>query len=92
MPGPILDTNHTAIRNKIDGQLMKESKYLGLTILGDGDTTLCIPFISMFDAGTHNESVLLDITDYVGHVTKGFNKDTAYVAKLFDPHTEKIHS
>lgn len=88
--GPLLDTNHTTISDKIDEQLLQESEVFGLTIFGDGATILRTPFINILAAGVHNEAGLLDIADCTGHMAKGFKKDAEYIAKLFIPHMERL--
>ena len=72
MVGTLLDTNLTTISNKINIQLMKDSEGFGLSIFGDGATTLRTPFTNMLAAGVHDEAGLLDIDDCTGHFSKGF--------------------
>ena len=88
--GPLLDTNHATVSNKIDEQLLKNLEVYGLTIFGDGATILRTPLINILAAGVHNEAGLLDIANCTGHMAKGFKKDAEYIAKLFIPHMQRL--
>ena len=86
MAGPLLDTNHDVISNKIDRYLIKESETFGFTFFVVSALMWRNPFANVLTVGVQNEDRFLDTTDYMGYVAKVFKKDTDYIAKLFIPH------
>ena len=90
MSGPLFDENNDIVSNKIDYQLIKESEIFGLNFFGDDATMLCTLFINTLVSGVHDETGLLEIDNYIGHVAKGFKKDAECITKLFIPRMERM--
>ena len=47
-------------------------------------------FVSIFLAGAYDEDVFLDMSNCIGNITKGFNKDAENIYKLLAPHMERM--
>ena len=69
---------------------MKGSEFFGLTIFGNGATTLRALFVNTLVTGVHDEAGLLDIADCVWCVAKSIKKDTECITKFFVHHMERL--
>ena len=83
--GPLLNAVHFTYQVKGAEALMKDGKYTGCTISGDGATIDKTSLINNIASSPGNPSLVLDMVDCTSHMQRGGKKDAPYICEKMLP-------
>jgi hypothetical protein len=85
MAGPLLDNICQSTYDEQMRSLLKESKFFGIVLFGNGVTILKVPMMIFLGSSPNNPFALLDIGDCTSEMAKGGEKDAKYIVGLLKP-------
>ena len=71
-------------------ELQVNAGTFGVAMFGDGATIKRLPLINLLASSGTCPSALLEIVDCTDHMSKGGIKSAEYMARLMEPHVEKL--
>ena len=86
----LLDINFANITAINKTNLLKEASVFGITVMGDGATTIhCIPLLNFLAMSGSTPPLMIGMVDCTEHISVGGKKDATYIAKIFKDKVEE---